>query len=71
MKRRERPYHSYLLRLWREDDNSESWRASLQDVPTGGHRGFGSLAELTAFLQEIAVQEQERPLSHTNSRSDI
>ncbi len=70
MQKRERPYHSYLLRLWQEDDSAESWRASLQDVPTGDHRGFGSLAELAAFLQEIAVQEQERLLSHTNSRSN-
>lgn len=70
MNQQKRLYYSYLLRLWQEGETSGSWRASLQDVPSGAHVGFGSLAELTAFLQQIAAQEEERPFLNTHSRSN-
>lgn len=57
----ERPaYASYLLRLWREDDEQESsWRASLESTHTGELRVFASLDELFEHLREqtgVAVQ---------------
>ena len=60
-------YLSYLLRLWRvnddgtfhrEDGESEHaggkgvWRASLESVRTGERRSFASLEELFEFLRE-------------------
>lgn len=50
-------YLSYLLRLWQVIvDGQPVWRASLESAQTGQHRGFASLAQLTAFLEaEMAV----------------
>lgn len=42
-------YHSFLLRIWRDDFESD-WRASLQDVKTGDCHYFASLEALTRFL---------------------
>lgn len=41
---------SYLLRVWREDDQSP-WRASLQSIATGERRGFGNLEAMLDFLK--------------------
>jgi hypothetical protein len=63
-------YFSYLLRLWREDDDGlpqqvngptdqlESkpvWLASLESSLTGQRQGFASLDELFAFLRRQVV----------------
>jgi hypothetical protein len=59
----ERPrYVSYLLRLWQaEQGGALVWRASLEDAHTGERRGFATLAELYAFLEQAtaAVSEWE------------
>lgn len=45
-------YLSYLLRLWQVIvDGQPVWRASLESAQTGQHRGFASLAQLTAFIE--------------------
>ena len=52
-------YLSYLLRLWREQDEGEIkdsaepavWHASLESSLTGKRQGFNSLDELFAFLR--------------------
>jgi hypothetical protein len=52
-------YFSYLLRLWRVTECSDTlrtcrqtaWRASLQSSRTGEQQGFASLNELFAFLR--------------------
>jgi hypothetical protein len=44
-------YRSYLLRLWREDSTSASWRASLESVTQEGEpHHFPDLGSLVAFL---------------------
>ena len=56
-------YISYLLRLWRENDDAQSrgrakiagWRASLENPHTGERRGFASLTELFEFLRRQAA----------------
>lgn len=58
-------YQSYLLRLWRVDeDGHQVWRASLEDPRTGERRGFASLELLMEFLlfQIKARNEEERIL---------
>ncbi len=48
---KERPaaYHSYLLRLWR-DQAPDGWHASLQSTKTGERHSFADLDSLLAFL---------------------
>jgi hypothetical protein len=47
-------YQSYLLRLWRENDEEKGWRASLESARTGERRGFADLNALFDFLQRQA-----------------
>lgn len=44
-------YYAYLLRLWRENDDSP-WRVSLQDSRTGEKIGFAELGQLKTFLED-------------------
>jgi hypothetical protein len=57
---------SYLLRLWQaEREGVLVWRASLQsahadkDHPMGERRGFASLTELYAFLEQETASSNE------------
>ena len=44
-------YKSYLLRLWREDSASASWRASLESITQEAEpHHFPDLGSLVAFL---------------------
>ena len=53
MSKGQRPYLSYLLRLWQVGSEGEGvWRASLEDPHTGECKGFGSLEDLFEFLRE-------------------
>ena len=49
--REQRDYLSYLLRLWRVNEEKTVWRASLESSHTGGRRGFASLDDLFDFLR--------------------
>jgi hypothetical protein len=45
-------YFSYLLRVWRDDvEDQAAWRMSLETPLTGQRQGFGSLEDLSTFLQ--------------------
>ena len=47
-------YRSYLLRLWRaRNGDKRTWRATLENVHTGEHLGFPSLAALTEYLLRL------------------
>ncbi len=45
-------YYAYLLRLWRDGDCTDCWRASLEDPQTGKRLGFADLEKLLAYLRE-------------------
>ncbi len=50
------PYHAYLLKVWREDDNAMpagAWRFSLEDAHSGTRRGFTDLDSLMVYLQNL------------------
>ncbi|MCJ7435804.1 MAG: hypothetical protein MUO77_20170 [Anaerolineales bacterium] len=48
---------SYLLRLWRNTELSDSvWRASLENPMTGERKGFASIDELANFLKSVTVK---------------
>jgi hypothetical protein len=52
-RKEQRRYESYLLRLWQTDRGGTLiWRASLESARTGERRGFASLADLFAFLEQ-------------------
>jgi hypothetical protein len=54
-------YRSYLLRLWVEDANGkQAWRISLENPFTGERRGFASLKDLCAYLNEKVQEENEK-----------
>ena len=46
-------YASYLLRLWKaEEQGQRIWLASLENALTGERKNFASLAALVQFLQD-------------------
>ncbi|MCA9974175.1 MAG: hypothetical protein KC413_00440 [Anaerolineales bacterium] len=53
MTEQEKPYLSYLLRLWLVQNQTHcAWRCSLENVQTGERHGFASLEAVCAFLGE-------------------
>jgi hypothetical protein len=44
-------YLAYLVRLWADDQSPPVWRFSVENTQTQARRGFGTLEELMAFLQ--------------------
>lgn len=58
-------YLSYLLRMWRaQEEGREVWRASLQHVETGERASFRSLEELFAYLRQqtgVVPDEEQGP----------
>jgi hypothetical protein len=64
---------SYLLRMWPiRTRGALVWRASLESARTGDRRGFASLADLFAYLEDevahVADQDRHRPQSHNKER---
>lgn len=56
-------YLSFLLRLWRMEQNEHcTWRASLEDTHTGERRGFANLEALVEFLHELIRKREEADL---------
>ena len=51
----------YLLRLWRDGQSHEAWRASLRNVATGQEAQFKNLELLIKHLFETL---ESRPNSH-------
>ena len=48
-----RKYRAYLLRLWQaRQDETLSWRASLERARTGERKGFANLEALFAYLRK-------------------
>jgi hypothetical protein len=60
-------YHSYLLRLWREDTGRKPrWRFVVVNLIEGQQWGFASLERLVAFLEE-QVHSLSAPDSDSSS----
>ncbi|MEZ4709890.1 MAG: hypothetical protein R3A44_21975 [Caldilineaceae bacterium] len=57
----QRPYHSYLLRLWQTyQDGQACWLASLESAQTGELIHFATLAELILYLmQQVQSADQQ------------
>ena len=61
-------YHSYLLRLWRNDPQ-QPWRASMQCTATGEFHHFASMEHLINFLQ-VQPNRDEAPATPAPVRGD-
>ncbi|GAB4581706.1 MAG: hypothetical protein Fur0022_44560 [Anaerolineales bacterium] len=44
-------YHSFLLRIWRDDEQTP-WRVQLEDPHTGERRGFTSIEQMVTYLDK-------------------
>lgn len=60
MTRARRNYKAYLLRLWRDKQESP-WRASLENPNSDERIAFATLVELVAFIEEM-TGERIRPV---------
>ena len=48
-----RRYRSYLIRLWRsENDDTSIWHASTEDTMTGERKNFAGIEQLFRFLEQ-------------------
>ena len=74
---RERPYLSYLLRLWLVEGDGPVWRASLEAPGHAERHGFATLEALFAYLAaetgDLAADEErmmvtEREADHLVGR---
>ncbi len=56
----EKPYVSYLLRLWLvQNQTQQVWRCSLENVQTGKRYGFASIEAMYQFLAEAVRNGSE------------
>ena len=54
-----RRYRSYLIRLWRsENDDTSIWHASTEDTRTGERRNFAGISQLFCFLEQQTREPQ-------------
>jgi len=52
-------YRSYLIRLWRsENDALPVWHASTEDTMTGERRNFAGIKQLFCFLEQQTHESQ-------------
>ena len=61
-------YQSYLLRIWKDDDQGE-WRALLLTIPTQERRHFASLDALFKYLNEQQISPDS--LISTSSKTHL
>jgi hypothetical protein len=67
MAEQEKPYLSYLLRLWLvQNEAHHVWRCSLENVKTGERQGFASLEAMCLFLSEKIM-----PLPNGNGVEEV
>ena len=71
MHERKRGYVAYMLRLWQVRVGEEwSWRVSLEHAHTGTRKGFTSLEELCAYLQEHVIRPPGLPSQRQDRTCD-
>ena len=58
-------YRSYLLRMWRTQEDGYHWRVLVEEVETGERYGFANLEKLIEFLESLG-EEGEQPGKEAN-----
>lgn len=43
--------HSFIIKIWLEDDGRKRWRGHITHVPDGERRHFENLSEISRFIQ--------------------
>jgi len=73
MKKQQRRYRSYLLRLWQTSNGKKQiWRASLESPGSGERQGFADLQDLFDFLQiQTEPQDEANCIYDTQRRDDM
>lgn len=71
--REQQDYLSYLLRLWRVNEEETGWRASLESSYTGGRKGFANLDALFDFLRNRtgAISDADNDENKTSSSEEV
>ena len=63
-----RYYRSYLVRLWRDNDQ-EAWRASARSVQSGEEVRFATIEALFAFIEVQTTQTRQTRTGNVQSTS--
>jgi hypothetical protein len=62
---KQKGYLSYLLRLWRENDQDQPcWRASLEGTHDSERQSFASLDDLLAFLRQETSNQSTSTINY-------
>ena len=64
-------YFSYLMRLWRIENDGDAWRVRLENVETGEVLGFASLAKMMEYLQSLGREAWEPPAANSMEDSEV
>jgi hypothetical protein len=64
-------YYSYLMRLWRVENDGGLWRVRLQNVETGEVLVFASLEMLTLYLESLGRAAGEPPAADSMEDSAV
>lgn len=65
--------HSFIVKLWLEDADSEAgrlkWHGSITHVPSGTRRQFRELSEITDFIEQYVDDNDDRANRRSRLRS--
>jgi len=62
---KQKGYLSYLLRLWRENDQDRpQWRASLESTQDSERQSFASLDDLLTFLRQETSNQSTSTINY-------
>ena len=64
-------YFSYLMRLWRIENDGDAWRVRLENVETGEVLGFASLEKMTEYLQSLGREARDPPAVESIDDSEV
>ena len=53
-----------MLRIWIEPGDDEKWRFSLEDTRTGKRKGFASLKNMFAYLEERTLDKKKEAVDY-------
>ena len=61
-------YHSFLLRLWLEEDAGAptAWQGEIESIQTGQKRGFSDLETMCALLQAQVLVKPAKEADQEN-----
>lgn len=64
MNHEEQAHHTFVIRMWLEGTDEQTWRGSIQHIPSGLRRPVHTLEDITQFINTLLH------LSDNNSASE-